>query len=58
MTWSVLTDLQHKKNNIIKNNMEIPKTYEPRSAEERWYSHWMAKGYFHSEPDDRELRRM
>ncbi len=34
--------------------MEIPKTYEPRSAEERWYSHWMAKGYFHSEPDDRE----
>jgi valyl-tRNA synthetase len=35
-------------------NMEIPKTYEPRSAEERWYSHWMAKGYFHSEPDDRE----
>lgn len=34
--------------------MEIPKTYDPRSAEERWYSHWMAKGYFHSEPDDRE----
>ncbi|MDR0802811.1 valine--tRNA ligase [Fluviicola sp.] len=34
--------------------MEIPKTYEPRLAEERWYSHWMAKGYFHSEPDDRE----
>jgi len=34
--------------------MEIPKTYDPVSAEERWYSHWMAKGYFHSEPDDRE----
>jgi valyl-tRNA synthetase len=34
--------------------MEIPKTYEPRLAEERWYSHWMAKGYFHSEPDERE----
>lgn len=34
--------------------MEIPKTYDPRSAEERWYSHWMTKGYFHSEPDDRE----
>ena len=34
--------------------MEIPKTYDPRIAEERWYSHWMAKGYFHSEPDDRE----
>jgi len=34
--------------------MEIPKTYDPRASEERWYSHWMAKGYFHSEPDDRE----
>lgn len=34
--------------------MEIPKTYEPAKAEERWYSHWMEKGYFHSEPDDRE----
>ncbi|MFZ9029218.1 MAG: valine--tRNA ligase [Crocinitomicaceae bacterium] len=34
--------------------MEIPKTYEPSKAEEKWYSHWMEKGYFHSEPDDRE----
>lgn len=34
--------------------MEIPKTYDPRAAEERWYSHWMAKDYFHSEPDERE----
>mgnify|MGYP000038058788 CR=1 FL=1 len=34
--------------------MEIPKTYEPQKAEEKWYSHWMEKGYFHSEPDDRE----
>lgn len=34
--------------------MEIPKTYEPLKAEERWYAHWMNKGYFHSEPDDRE----
>jgi len=23
-------------------------------AEDRWYAHWMSKGYFHSEPDDRE----
>lgn len=35
-------------------NMETPKTYEPNKAEERWYSHWMNKGYFHSVPDDRE----
>ncbi|MEJ6777008.1 MAG: valine--tRNA ligase [Crocinitomicaceae bacterium] len=34
--------------------METPKTYEPQKAEEKWYSHWMEKGYFHSEPDERE----
>lgn len=34
--------------------METPKTYEPQKAEEKWYAHWMEKGYFHSEPDDRE----
>ncbi|MDG2464939.1 MAG: valine--tRNA ligase [Crocinitomicaceae bacterium] len=34
--------------------MEIPKTYEPLKAEEKWYAHWMQKGYFHSEPDERE----
>lgn len=34
--------------------METPKTYEPKQAEERWYAHWINKGYFHSVPDDRE----
>lgn len=34
--------------------METPKTYEPQQAEEKWYAHWMEKGYFHSEPDERE----
>ncbi|MFT6982405.1 MAG: valyl-tRNA synthetase [Crocinitomicaceae bacterium] len=34
--------------------METPKTYEPQKAEEKWYSYWMEKGYFHSEPDERE----
>ena len=34
--------------------METPKTYEPLKAEEKWYAHWMNKGYFHSEPDSRE----
>ena len=34
--------------------MEIPKTYDSGQAEEKWYSHWMNKGYFHSEPDERE----
>ena len=34
--------------------METPKTYEPQKAEEKWYTHWMNKGYFHSVPDSRE----
>src|SRR3990172_5793863 len=25
---------------------EMPKTYEPGKAEERWYAFWMGKGYF------------
>jgi len=35
--------------------MEIPKTYEPLQAEEKWYAHWMSKNYFHSVPDDERL---
>lgn len=34
--------------------MEIAKTFDPKGAEERWYKHWMEKGFFHSEPDERE----
>ncbi len=34
--------------------MEISKTYESGKAEEKWYAHWMEKGYFKSVPDDRE----
>ena len=34
--------------------MEIPKQYDPRKSEDKWYQHWMTQGYFHSEPDDRE----
>lgn len=34
--------------------MEIPKKFEPVKAEERWYQHWMDKGYFYSTPDERE----
>jgi valyl-tRNA synthetase len=33
---------------------EIAKTYDPSLAEDKWYSYWMEKGYFHSEPDERE----
>ncbi|HWY98450.1 MAG TPA: valine--tRNA ligase [Bacteroidia bacterium] len=38
--------------------MEISKIYEPTLAEEKWYKHWMEKGFFHSEPDEREAYTM
>jgi valyl-tRNA synthetase len=28
--------------------MELPKSYEPRSIEEKWYSWWEERGYFHA----------
>lgn len=34
--------------------MKISSKYEPAILEEKWYAHWMDKGYFHSEPDHRE----
>jgi valyl-tRNA synthetase len=34
--------------------MEIPKTFDPKSAEEKWYAWWMENGFFRSVPDDRE----
>ncbi len=33
---------------------EIPKTYNPTEAEQKWYDYWEQHGYFHSEPDERE----
>jgi valyl-tRNA synthetase len=34
-------------------NMELSKNYIPKTVEEKWYKHWMNKGYFKSEPDER-----
>jgi len=34
--------------------MSIPKTYNPLLTEDKWYQHWLDKGYFHSIPDERE----
>jgi valyl-tRNA synthetase len=34
--------------------MSIPTKYEPNLSEDKWYSHWLDKGYFHSTPDERE----
>jgi valyl-tRNA synthetase len=34
--------------------MEIPKTYDPKSTEDKWYSYWLAQKFFKSVPDQRE----
>ena len=32
----------------------LSKNFEPGSIEDKWYQHWLAKGYFSSRPDDRK----
>lgn len=34
--------------------MALSKHFESSAVERKWYQHWMEKGYFHSEPDERE----
>ncbi|PST81918.1 valine--tRNA ligase [Pedobacter yulinensis] len=34
--------------------MSISTKYDPQSTEDKWYSYWLAKKFFHSEPDSRE----
>jgi len=34
--------------------MSISKTYNPKEAEDKWYSYWMEKKFFRSVPDERE----
>jgi valyl-tRNA synthetase len=33
---------------------ELPKAYEPKSVEERWYAFWLEKGYFHADENAEE----
>ena len=33
--------------------MELSKNYIPSATEDRWYAHWISKGYFSSRPDQR-----
>ncbi len=33
--------------------MELTKNFEPRAVEDKWYKHWLSKGYFNSKPDGR-----
>ncbi len=34
--------------------MELSKNYNPADIENKWYAHWLQKGYFKSTPDNRE----
>ena len=34
--------------------MDLPKTYDPRQTEDKWYQYWLDLDLFHSEPDSRE----
>ena len=32
----------------------LSKNFEPQQVEDRWYQHWLDKGYFNSTPDERK----
>ncbi len=34
--------------------MDIPKKYNPKKTENKWYAYWLDQKYFESKPDDRE----
>ncbi|QKJ31035.1 valine--tRNA ligase [Mucilaginibacter mali] len=34
--------------------MSTSKTYQPKQAEDKWYSYWLNNGFFRSVPDERE----
>jgi len=34
--------------------MSISTKYDPTTTEDKWYSYWLSKKFFHSEPDERE----
>ena len=34
--------------------MELASRYQPAEIEDKWYAHWMERGYFNSVPDERE----
>ncbi len=38
----------------IDTTKSLSKNFEPNAVDDKWYAHWMEKGYFKSLPDDRE----
>ncbi|MDI6870502.1 MAG: valine--tRNA ligase [Bacillota bacterium] len=33
---------------------ELPKTYDPQQVEKKWYDFWLARRYFHAEPNPKK----
>ncbi len=33
--------------------MELSKNFNPAEVDSKWYQHWVDRGYFHSEPNDK-----
>jgi valyl-tRNA synthetase len=46
--------MNHQHKIIFLQPMSISKTYQPKQAEDKWYSYWMENGFFRSVPDERE----
>ena len=42
------------KERSTQNIMEIPKNYDPKITEDKWYAHWLKHKFFKSVPDERE----
>lgn len=36
----------------VKNLTDIPKAYDPKSVEDKWYKYWEENKFFHSEVDE------
>src|SRR5687768_18473132 len=34
--------------------MELSRHYDPKATEDKWLTHWKAKGWFNSQPDNRK----
>lgn len=40
-------------NFVVSMSTTLSKNFEPQAVEEKWYQHWLEKGYFNSQPDER-----
>jgi valyl-tRNA synthetase len=46
--------MNYSANSLFLRTMSISKTYQPKEAEDKWYSYWLKHKFFRSVPDERE----